>query len=282
MEPLNSIDARIAQHYESILDYEKIRLEQDSPIEFAITLRVLDHWIQSKAIVMDVGVGVGHYSLYLAKKGCFLHLVDIADSFLALTQQRLANENLSTQVLSSIKASAPDLKDFADESVDHILMLGPFYHILDKQRRQQAVREAYRILKKNGLLFAAGINRLALLHELFNSNRFFGDKAIGIKSMRDELEEYCRTGISNSTLFPPLSDAYCTTIDEFGKLFAPFFSQLDFLGLESFTAFNQRKIFEKDPDDVKIWLSLVEKTARTDEGRASAEHFLYVGQKKRP
>lgn len=220
MKDLNAQEHAVSEHYEnSVIDYEKIRLEQDSPVEFAVTLRLLDQWIDNQSTVLDIGVGVGHYAHHLAKRGCSLHLADICDSFLNLTQKRLSDDPLCNCILSSTRTSATNLHMIGDASVDCVLMLGPLYHLIEKSQRDLAVREAHRVLKKGGILFAAGINRLAILHELFNSNRFFKDKKIDIAKINVKLEEYCRTGINDKTIFPPLGDAYCATVEEFRALF---------------------------------------------------------------
>lgn len=271
----------VAEHYENnVIDYELIRLEKESPVEFALTLRTLDKWIKDHSIVLDVGVGVGHYAVHLAQRGCGMHLVDVCDSFLKITREKLLNENLGSYILSSHQASATHLYSQQDESVDYVLMLGPFYHIVDIQQRNQAVKEAQRVLKKDGLLFAAGINRLAILHEVFHAARFFGDTKIDVEKLESQLKMYCETGVSDKSLFPPLGDGYCCTIDEFQSLFSPLFSQLDFVGLESFSAFKQTKCFDYSAVELSLWLSILEKTSRTMEGIASSEHFLYVGKKR--
>ena len=271
---------RVATHYENnVLDYEKIRLEQDSPVEFELTKRTMNKWIQKDSVVLDVGVGVGHYAVELAQRGCKLHLVDICESFLKLSQERMEQHHLSANILSSTCSSATALEFIPDNSVDCVLMLGPFYHLVDKKQRDQAVAEAYRVLKTNGLFFAAGINRLGIFHELFKTDRYFDNSEINIKHISKELDEFCKTGVTNEIIFKPLGDGYCATIDEFTALFSSSFKQVDFLGLESFSAYKQKMIFDKKPEDVELWFSILERTARTIEGMGTSEHLLYVGKK---
>lgn len=271
---------RVATHYEThVLDYEKIRLEQDSPVEFELTTRTMKKWIQNNAIVLDVGVGVGHYALQLAQRGCQLHLVDICESLLKLSLERMAQNNLSDHVLSSTLSSATHLDFMPDNSVDCVLMLGPFYHLVEKQQREKAVAQAYRVLKSGGLIFAAAINRLAILHELFKTDRYFDNTEINISAISTALDDYYKSGVTNENIFKPLGDGYCATISEFSELFSASFTQVDFLGLESFSAYKQKMIFEKKSEDVDLWLSLLEKTARSIEGMGASEHLLYVGRK---
>lgn len=271
---------RVATHYEeNVLDYEKIRLEQDSPVEFELTTRTMNKWIKNGSVVLDVGVGVGHYASQLAQRGCKLHLVDICESFLKLSLERMAQNHLSDNVLSSTRSSATDLDFIPDNSVDCVLMLGPFYHLVDKKQRERAVVEACRVLKTGGLFFAATINRLGIFHELFKTDRYFDNTKINIQEISKELDEFYKTGVTNENIFKPLGDGYCATIDEFTGLFSTLFTQVDFLGLESFSAYKQKIIFEKKPEEVEIWLSILEKTARSIEGMGTSEHLLYVGRK---
>jgi S-adenosylmethionine-dependent methyltransferase len=271
---------RVAEHYENkVIEYQKIRLERESPVEFELTKRTMKRWIKNDSVVVYVGVGVGHYAVELAQRNCKLHLVDICESFLKLSQERMAQHHLSANILSSTRSSATSLEFIPDNSVDCVLMLGPFYHLVDKKQREKAVAEAYRVLKADGLFFAAGINRLGIFHELFKTDRFFDHSEINIKCISKALDEFFKTGVTNETIFKPLGDAYCATIDEFSALFSPSFKQVDFLGLESFSAYKQKMIFDKKAEDVEIWLSILEKTARTIEGMGTSEHLLYVGKK---
>jgi SAM-dependent methyltransferase len=52
-----------------------------------------------------------------------------------------------------------------DATYDVVLLLGPLYHLIERNDRDQALAEAYRVLKPGGLLAAAGINRYASLFE---------------------------------------------------------------------------------------------------------------------
>ena len=45
---------------------------------------------------------------------------------------------------------------------DAVLLLGPLYHLTDHSQRIKALREAHRILKPGGVIFAAGISQFCL------------------------------------------------------------------------------------------------------------------------
>ena len=50
-----------------------------------------------------------------------------------------------------------------DELYDAVLLLGPLYHLIEREERLVALSEAYRVLRKGGFLFAAAISRFASL-----------------------------------------------------------------------------------------------------------------------
>ncbi len=148
MGELSSREEVVAQHYNTaILAYESDRLTTGQQIEFAITARYLQRYVPAGAVVADVGVGVGHYAELLARQGCSVHLVDIAQTLLNTATTRLRGAGLERQVLSVRRASATHLAHLDTASCDVVLLLGPLYHLCDPAERVQAVGEAARALK---------------------------------------------------------------------------------------------------------------------------------------
>jgi ubiquinone/menaquinone biosynthesis C-methylase UbiE len=63
---------------------------------------------------------------------------------------------------------------YADSSAHAALLLGPLYHLTEREARLQALRETKRVLKPGGVVFAVAINRFAsTLDGLFNE--YYGD-----------------------------------------------------------------------------------------------------------
>lgn len=271
---------RIVVHYEETSHYQATRLEQDSPVEYEITLRKLNKWLTPGNKIADVGAGAGHYAIYLAHKKCQVHLIDIAENLLNMCRDKIRDAKLEKYILGISMASAVDLNFIPDASMDAVLMLGPLYHMTTEIERKAALKEAYRILKKGGIIFAGGINRLAVLRELWNVNRFnaIKEKSPDVKSLKNDIRDFIHTGIANSKVFPPLSDAFFASSSQFREEFTGYFNELEFLGVESFSGHMQNLFFEKKDDLKSDWLDLIEITGRTNEGIASSEHFLYIGE----
>jgi SAM-dependent methyltransferase len=58
-----------------------------------------------------------------------------------------------------------------------VLLLGPLYHLTDREERLLALREVYRVLRSGGVMFAAAISRYAsaldgVARDLFADHRF--------------------------------------------------------------------------------------------------------------
>src|SRR5579872_4189714 len=274
--------AHIARHHEHVgktydesglvtygFDYEVERLEKHQPVEYAITKRYLQRYISDGATVVDVGAGVGHYSELLARRGCNIYLVDVAERLLATAKERLVTAGLERHLRSAHHASATDLSFLPDACCDAALLLGPLYHLDMAEERQKALAEASRLLRPEGLLFAAGINRMTWL------NAFFNNETNNVLEERDFFERYIHDG----RFYPPDPDqpgyVYLSTIEEFRAEFAVAgFTQLVFTGVESFANYDQTALLKADAQNTEVWLDLIEQTGTTPEGLGMTGHFL--------
>lgn len=59
----------------------------------------------------------------------------------------------------------------ADKSQDAVLLLGPLYHLPEREGRLQALREARRVARPGAPLVAAGISRFATLMDIGSDGR---------------------------------------------------------------------------------------------------------------
>lgn len=116
-----------------------------------IVLRALP---PTPAVIADIGGGPGRYALWLADLGYDVRHRDL----MTLHVEQLTafgNPRVETTV-----GDARDL-DLADDSVDAALLLGPLYHLSDRDDRVRALQEAARVVRPGGVVFAAVISRWA-------------------------------------------------------------------------------------------------------------------------
>lgn len=130
--------------------------------EFAVTMQALTDYLPGPpAQVLDVGGGPGRYAIELAQQGYGVTLFDLSAACLQMARERAAAASAS--LAGCEQGTATDLSRFPDRAFDAVLLMGPLYHLLEDNRRRQAVVEAVRVLRPGGILFAAFITRYAVL-----------------------------------------------------------------------------------------------------------------------
>jgi ubiquinone/menaquinone biosynthesis C-methylase UbiE len=254
-------------------DYEAVRLDRHSPVERAITERYLRRYISDGSTVVDIGVGVGHYSELLARRGCHVHLVDVSQRLLATTTARLETQGLGGYIVTVQHASATDLAFLPDSCCDAVLLLGPLYHLGDPLERRRAIAEAARVLRVDGLVFAAGINRLALFRDDIQKKPAGAAERAGFYR-----------GVLHDGNFPAPeeggpSGVHLTTIEEFRAELSTAFTPLVLVGTESFASAFQESFLDLSEADAALWLDVIEQTGRTIEGLGYADHLLFIGRR---
>ena len=153
---------RVRRFYDDEASREWERSERH-PVEFELTLRALeDHLPPPPASIADVGGAVGRYAINLTQRGYDVTLVDISQGCLDLAKVKAAEAGVDIARL--VQADARDLQVLADCAFDAVLLMGPLYHLLEHEQRLAALAESRRILRAGGLIFAAFINRLAILN----------------------------------------------------------------------------------------------------------------------
>ena len=174
MTPPEGFDPHITDYYERAP--EEARLQQGpSRLEELRTRELIERFAPAApGIVLDVGGAAGAYALWLAEAGYAVHLIDPVPRLVAEAQRRSA---AAARPLASCRIGDARHLDLPGDMADAILLLGPLYHLTDSRDRAQALREASRVLKPGGWLFAAAISRWAsaldgLARELLGDSRF--------------------------------------------------------------------------------------------------------------
>lgn len=160
----NPLDPRIAAHY--ALGEEGARLGRpDVPTLEAIRTRILlaRYLPEPPAVVWDVGGATGVYALPLARQGYEMHLLDPWPDHVSAAREASAAQPESP--LASARIGDARELPTTDASVDAVLLLGPLYHIISAGARAAALREAFRVLRSGGVLFAAAISRFASTYD---------------------------------------------------------------------------------------------------------------------
>jgi len=143
-------------------------------LEFERTKIIAQRYLPSPpAVVADVGGGTGPYSFWLASLGYEVHLIDPSERLVQICKSRMQANPSQPCPRTATVGDARSLW-FGDASCDAVLMLGPLYHLTDRNDRVRAIRESCRVLKPGGYLFAATITRVASLADAL-SRDLLGD-----------------------------------------------------------------------------------------------------------
>lgn len=157
----NLLADEVLAHYERGLEAERLS-KRTNPIELARTQEILSRYLPPPpAVIFDVGGGSGIYACWLAQQGYEVHLIDPVPLHIELAWS--ASQAQPTHPLASITIGDACQLNRADASVDAVLLLGPLYHLIERSDRLTALREANRILKSGGIVFAVACSRFSSL-----------------------------------------------------------------------------------------------------------------------
>ena len=167
------MNTEVLEHYR-LLGEESRLGAGPGRLEFLRTWDVLARALPPPpARVLDVGGATGVYAGPLAEAGYRVHVVDPVPEHVARSAalpgvsaaegdaRALADAGSGPQG----EAGGPDLAQ--DASQDAVLLLGPLYHLLDRDDRVQAWREAGRVVRPGGVVVGATITRFASLFDGF-------------------------------------------------------------------------------------------------------------------
>jgi ubiquinone/menaquinone biosynthesis C-methylase UbiE len=130
-------------------------------LEFERTKIIVKRYLPPPpAILADVGGGTGPYSFWLASLGYEIHLIDPSTRLLQICKARM-QANPSQVGPRTVEVGDARSLWLGDASCDAVLMLGPLYHLTERQDRVRTVQESRRVLKPGGYVFAASITRVA-------------------------------------------------------------------------------------------------------------------------
>jgi ubiquinone/menaquinone biosynthesis C-methylase UbiE len=148
----------IARYYEEVAEEERLAVGA-SQLEFARTKEIVERFLPAPpATVLDVGGAAGAYALRLAGLGFQVHLVDPVPR---LVEEARRRSEASPHRICTCQVGEARFLAFKDGCADGLLLLGPLYHLTEGVERMRALREAYRVLRVGGVLFAAAISRYA-------------------------------------------------------------------------------------------------------------------------
>ena len=221
-DPLTSVVA----HYQEVDEDSRLKTGVFQ-LEFARTQElILRHLPPAPATILDIGGGSGIYAGWLASLGYDVRLIDPVPKHV---EQALARSTRQQKPIGSMRIGDARHLEENNASADAVLLLGPLYHLTERNDRLACLKEAFRVLRIGGVVFAAGISRFASLLDSL-SHGFFEDPALEPIVERD-LREGQHRNVTNNPLY--FTTAYFHEPDELaGELSAAGFRLQELTAIE--------------------------------------------------
>ena len=132
--------------------------------ELDTTLHFLKKHFPKKGLILDAGGGPGRYTVTLASRGYDMTLLDMTPANLEFAKRQIKRSGVEHRVQDVIEGSIVDLSRFADNTFDGVICLGgPLSHVIDKRKRDTAIRELVRVAKPGAPIAVSVMSRLSVL-----------------------------------------------------------------------------------------------------------------------
>jgi SAM-dependent methyltransferase len=153
-----AVDRRVTRRYEVYDEDQRLWAPGLGELVRLRTWDIFGRYLPPPGRILDVGGGPGTHAARLAGQGWDVTLVDPVPGHLDAATARAADG----PGFSACLGQADELPA-ADGSVDAVLLMGPLYHLFDRDDRLAALAEARRVLRPGGRLLAEVITRHAWL-----------------------------------------------------------------------------------------------------------------------
>ncbi|MDI0264761.1 methyltransferase domain-containing protein [Clostridioides difficile] len=237
-------------------------------VEFFTTMRYIEKYIKPKDHVLEVGAGTGRYSHTLARQGYTVDAVELVEHNIEIFNQNTQSD----EDITITQGNAKDLSIFPDNKYDMTLLLGPLYHLYSIEDKQQALREAIRVTKQGGVIFAAYvISDGCLLDE-------------GFKRSNINVAEYVEKGLIDSLTFDTKSESKDLfelvrkeDIDNLMSIFPV--TRLHYVASDGCTLFMREAVDAMDNDTFELYLKYHFATCEREDLLGVTSHAIDIFRK---
>ena len=134
---------------------EDARLFKDNThkLEYLTTLRYVAKYLKPDSKILEIGAGTGRYSIYYAEQGYDVTAIEYVNHNLDILKSKIT-DNMK---IRAEQGDAVNLANLEDNTYDITLVLGPLYHLYSDEDINNAIKEAIRVTKKDGIIMFAYI-----------------------------------------------------------------------------------------------------------------------------
>lgn len=264
----------VKTYYNEQAEQEWDRLNNPyNAVEMASTLWLIDRYFPGEGAVCDIGLGPGRYAIELLKRGYGVTLLELSEKELEIARVKIAEAGLAAD--GYICENAINLNKLRGESLDAALVMGPLYHLIEREQRLEVLRQTARILKPGGTAILSYINS-------------WGTLKAGVlefsETFRDPDDLYAYFDEQSLDAERGFTECYFTTppkamreIEEAGL------ELITYAGAEGFLAGLAREVHRLHREDPLVYGNLLRAAAETCEApqyRDATEHLHFVVRRR--
>ena len=152
MRPMTELE-----EYYNKFNEEKRLNSRHGQVEYRISMKYIHDFLPPNALsdiskeeikILDIGAGTGRYCVPLSEEGYDVSAVELVKHNLGILKSKGSN-------VKAYQGNALKLKRFEAESFDVTLLFGPMYHLFTFEEKKQALEEAMRVTKCDGIIMVA-------------------------------------------------------------------------------------------------------------------------------
>lgn len=262
----------IVSYYEKYDEDSRLTSNNARKVEFTLTTRILNQYIEKHSKILELGAGTGIYSFYYADKGNDVTATDITPKHIEIIKQKLKQNKKNLSLFAEV-ADATNLSNYQSESFDIVLCLGPIYHLTNLYARQMCIKESLRVLKKGGILAVSYINKHYILNSVMTRDKKF--------LTYDFINKIMNTGVikeGEKECF--WTDAFFTTPTEIESFIEKFGVEIiDHAATDGLSPFLRDSIDNMNDEEYSAWLHYSFNSCREKSILGMSNHGLLLCKK---
>lgn len=248
------------------IDEDSRLLTKHGRIEFLTTVKYVEKYLKDGMRIMEIGAATGRYSHYFAQKGFEVDAVELLKHHIEIFKSKTQ----PGEIVNIKQGNALDLSDYANNTYDVTLLLGPMYHLYTADEQKKALSEAIRITKSDGYIFVAYCMLDPSMYGCFKNNKI--NKLIE----DDEFDP-----VTLEARFPPHGIFKVYLKDEIFGLTNSFdVERLHFLATDGYTCHMKEAVDQMDDETYELYLRYHFKTCERQDLVGISHHTLDVLRKE--